>query len=211
MPNGHVLELATLPARHPLIGDALLRQFAGSVIFRLSIYPTPQPPAMIKRTVTVHRIARPGTKPAIQEDCDIGWSGLPSYNRDYCVRLSRTVNEHDVTEQAAIGVMALLIHELEGGVLQQVLPIGSGGDYLVLPRGARHPIQVEVSGIREDRNGSASQSRLRQKCDQVLTASKAGYASVTTFSHPAGPIVQSWLHYVEKGRKMRSGGKRKHK
>jgi len=48
------------------------------------------------------------------------------------------VNENDLSEKAAIGVMALLIHELEGVTIQEVLQIGSGGDYLaLLPRGNR--------------------------------------------------------------------------
>jgi hypothetical protein len=99
--------------------------------------------------------------------------------------------------------MALLIHDLEGGVLQEVLQIGSGGDYFVLVKRAKKPIQVEVSGIREDLHGGPSRSRLREKTTQVLTHSKVGYASVTTFSHPAGAIVHSYLHYVRRQRKKK--------
>jgi hypothetical protein len=153
--------------------------------------------------VTVHRVARPGTAAPVQDQRDVGWDGLARFAGDLAVQWARTVNSQTVTEQAAIGVMALLIHDLEGGVLQRVLPIGSGGDYFVLVRRARKPLQVETSGIREDLTGVASRSRLRQKSSQVLTHSQVGYASVTTFAHPAGPIVHSYLHYVRRPSRTR--------
>jgi hypothetical protein len=126
-----------------------------------------------------------------------------------CVQSRIAVSEHDLTEFAAIGVMALLIHDLEGGVLQNVLPIGSGGDYLVIPREAESPIQVEVSGIQVDLNGADSRSRLSRKSTQVLSHSTVGYASVTTFSHPTGPIVHSYLHYVSRPRTTKKGRKKR--
>jgi hypothetical protein len=163
----------------------------------------------MSRRVDVDWITRPGTNPAVQVHRDVGWNGL-QYLNNVCAQLPMTVNAQTLTEQAAVGVMALLIHDLEGGVLQNVLPIGSGGDYLILHRRGGNPIQVEVSGIRDDATGNASRARLTQKSVQVLTHSMAGYASVTTFSHPAGAIVHCYLHYVRQGRK-RGGRKGKKK
>jgi hypothetical protein len=94
--------------------------------------------------------------------------------------------------------MALLAHELEKVVILEVLPIGSGGDYAVLAQKRERPIQAEISGIREDRGGSESRSRLQTKCEQVLQHSKAGYASVTTFSHTATCEIHSYLHFVRR-------------
>jgi hypothetical protein len=163
------------------------------------------------RGVDVNWITRPGTKPAAQVHRDIGWSGLEDLLDKLCAQLPMTLNAQTLTEQAAVGIMTLLIHDLEGGVLQWVLPIGAGGDYLALPRGARNPIQVEVSGIRDDTSGNASRTRLAQKAAQVLTHSQIGYASVTTFSHSAGAIVHSYLHYVRRQQKGKGGRKGKRK
>jgi hypothetical protein len=206
MPNGPVLELSTLPSRHPPIGQALLLLCAAPSINRLSIDPTPQPPGTISRAVTVERIARPGKNPPVKDMRDIGWGGLANFAGNVCVQWARTVNARTVTEQAAIGVMALLVNDLEGGVLQHVLQIGSGGDYFVLGRGAKRPVQVEVSGIKEDLVGHASRSRVEQKSAQVLKHARVGYASVTTFSHPVGPVVQSFLHFVRRRRRKKKGG-----
>jgi hypothetical protein len=208
MPNGHVLELSSLRERHPPIGTALLHAFAPAAIIRLSIDPTPQPSGTMSRRAEVDWITRPGTNPAVQVHRDIGWNGLKDLLGRLCVQLPFTVNAQTLTEQAAIGVMALLINDLEGAVLQTVLPIGSGGDYFVLPPRGRKPIQMEVSGIREDSTGTASRARLAQKAEQVLTHSQAGFASVTTFSHKAGPIAHSYLHYVSSRRRKKKGGKK---
>ncbi len=207
MPNGRVLELSSLPARHPPIGHALLQAYAPAAIVRLRIDPTPQPPDTMVRSVDVDWITRPGTNPAVSERRDIGWNGLEGFLAAACIQLPITVNAHTLTEQAAIAVMALLISDLEGGVVQSVFQIGSGADYLILPRRSSNPIQVEVSGIRYDASGNASRARLAQKSAQVLTNSEVGYASVTTFSHSASVIVHSYLHYVRRQRKGKGGRK----
>ena len=206
MPNGCLLELSSLPARHPPIGEALLHAFGPSAIIRLSIDPTPQPAGTMARGVEIDWLKRPGTNPAGRVQRDIGWKDLDHLG-NVCTQLSVTVNAQGLTEHAAVGIMALLIHDLEGAVLQSVLPIGSGGDYLVLIRGARKAVQVEASGVREDATGSASRARLAQKSEQVLTKIKAGYASVTTFSHSAASVVHSYLHYV--CRQVKRKGKKK--
>ena len=108
-----------------------------------------------------------------------------------------TVNDNDLTENSAIAILALLIHDLEGGVLQSVLQIGNGGDYLVQRMGDDRFIQVEVSGIKEDSGGTLSRARLKGKTDQVLRHDDVGYVSVTTFSHEAVAEVHSYLHFVK--------------
>jgi hypothetical protein len=159
--------------------------------------------------VSVNWITRPGTNPAINVNRQVGWNGLPPNFMALCLPWTRICNAHAITEQAAIGVMALLIHDLEGGELQEVLPIGSGGDYLVRMRAAQNPIQAEISGVREDLSGAHSTQRLSQKSAQVLTQSQHGYVSVTTFSHPPGPIVHSYLHFVLRPSKKRKPTKKR--
>ena len=110
---------------------------------------------------------------------------------------------HATTEQAAIAVLALLIHDLGEGEILKVLPIGSGGDYLVELVGVPKPVQAECSGIVADATGAESRSRLTKKKTQVLSKSAAGFASVTTFHHPPDGIVQSYLHYVRAPQRVR--------
>jgi hypothetical protein len=104
--------------------------------------------------------------------------------------------------------MALLIHELEGGIVETVAQIGSGGDYFVKPGKSRQTVQVEVSGIREDLVGNRAESRLREKQAQVLTKSDSGYVSVTTFHHGANGGPHSYLHFVESGHPKRTQRKK---
>jgi hypothetical protein len=150
----------------------------------------------MNRAVEVNWLRRPGTEPAALVRRDVGWAGIPQHSGTVCEQLPLILNAHTLTEQAAVGVALLLLHDLEGGVLQTVLPIGSGGDYLVHVSGEDSVIQLEVSGLREDNTGSASRSRLRQKTDQVLTHAQVGFVSVTTFCHGPGAIVHSYHHFV---------------
>ena len=202
MPNGHILELATLPVCQPHVGEALLRSHAFAAIIRLRLDPTQLPVGTMSTEVAVDWVQKPGRNPGQQLQREIGWNVIADADR-CCAQYRLTFNDHDLTEQAAIAVMALLIHNLEGGVLQRVLQIGSGGDYLVLTRRARKPDQVEVSGVQEDSDGSAARGSLGEKTDQVLTHSKVGFTSVTTFAHAQPPIVHSALHFVRRTRKKR--------
>jgi hypothetical protein len=118
-------------------------------------------------------------------------------------------NDQGITERAAIVVVALLVHELEGVTLLEVLQVGSGGDYAGAYRRGRVRLQVEVSGIRADLTGEVMRSRLAEKRAQVLTRSTRGYASVTTFQWTGGDTVHSYLHYVESSAPTIPGGKRK--
>jgi hypothetical protein len=130
MANETVLELSTLPARHQRLGAALLSAYAPATIVRLSIDPTPQA-GTLSREVEVNWLRRLGRRSAERIRRRIGWSDVQEGVKRVCEQLPYTKNAQDLTEEAAIGVAALLIHDLEEGVLQTVLPIGSGGDYLV--------------------------------------------------------------------------------
>ncbi|MDY3557085.1 hypothetical protein R5W24_006272 [Gemmata sp. JC717] len=128
---------------------------------------------------------------------DIEWAQVPQHLKDQCVKWPNTRNEEDISEDAAIGVMALLLHELAGAVILSVLQIGSGGDYLVEIQG-QPPLQAESSGVRDDPHGYESTARLKQKCSQVLTKSEVGFASVVAFRHPPDQGVRCQLHYVSR-------------
>jgi hypothetical protein len=203
-----VLELATLPQRHPRVGEALLDLFGAQAVLRMSIDPVRLPRGVLQRDITVDRKGPSTGGEQATEVLKIGWGGLDSLSEDYCVRVSRTVSAHQITEHAAIAVMALLIHELEGLSICTVLPIGSGGDYLIR-RGEEGLGQVEVSGVREDASGREAASRLAKKCEQVLSISRWGYASVTTFRRPPADDLHSYLHYVKKGDGRKPRAKRK--
>ena len=106
------------------------------------------------------------------------------------------MNAIGITEDAAVAVMGLLIHNLENIVLRGVLQIGNGGDYSICLDNQGKLTQVEVSGIR-DGTDSQSRSRLKEKKTQVLQHSPHGFASVTTFQQSPRGIVHSFLHFVE--------------
>jgi hypothetical protein len=169
--------------------------------------PTPLPAETKVREVAVNRLTRTTGLEPRQTLRLLGWGGVTGVSADDCERLSITFNERRITEDAALAVMALLIHELEALSVERVLQIGSGGDYVLSMRRRGQAAQVEVSGIREDSSGRRSRSRLAEKREQVLAKCPAGFASVTTFSHPGAGGVHSYLHYVERqrGRKTRKG------
>jgi hypothetical protein len=211
---GPILELATLTDRHPEV--ELLKLFGVQLVLRLCLDPIRQPDDTRKRAVTVDWISSKFGSPRQTEVYEIGWSGLPDSSIADCTKVKRTMNEQRITEDAAIAVMALLIHELEGVSIESVLPIGSGGDYLVKHRKRKQGVQVEVSGIREDLLGNRAESRLAEKRAQVLKRSDSGYVSVTTFHHAVHGGPHSFLHFVAKRERKQTkrrdpNGKRKGK
>jgi hypothetical protein len=193
-----VIELSSLSVRAAPIGEALLHAFALPVIVRLSIDPTPQAADTMSREVEGSWLKRPGRGSVEQVHRRIGWSDVPQKMIALREQLPLTVNSQTLTEQAGGGVAALLVSDLEQGRLHMVLPIGSGGDYLVRVSGEDSFIQLEVSGLREDRTGSAASARLREKTAQVLTHARVGFVSVTTFSHGNRASVHSYHHFVRR-------------
>ena len=138
---------------------------------------------------------------AVEVDRDIGWRGT-GYSVLDCERTNNSLNAQEITSEAAIILMGLLIHDLENVSLDGVLEIGNGGDYSITLDNRGDVTQVEVSGIRK---GTATQSngRLQEKSAQVLTHSPHGYASVTTFLQTPKGIVHSFLHFVELNERSR--------
>jgi hypothetical protein len=189
---GPTIEVATIDERHHQPG--LLKEFGAKIILRLGVDPVRLPPGVLKRAVVVDRISPASGGDRREETREIGWANLPDHVGD-CERVRIRLNDHDITEQAAIGVMLLLIHELEGCVLTEVLRIGAGGDYLVSLSGHSEPVQVEVSGIKTGSRSEAS-TRLGKKPGQVRGA---GFVSVTTFQHDRTGVAHSSLHFVDPG------------
>jgi hypothetical protein len=206
MANGRVLELGTLPHRHPAVGESLLNLRGPQAIIRLSIDPHRLPEGVARRIVTVNRRSRDEVERT--EEWTIDWAGSVRCDESYLGQVSKDFGDQVISEDAAIVVMALLIHELEGVTIREVLPIGSGGDYR-----ATAPqiglVQVEVSGAKEDQSGHESANRLRKKSEQVLKCSDSGFVSVTTFWHGKVNGVHSYLHFVAKPKKGGKRGRRK--
>ncbi len=194
-----MIEVASLDERHGR--NDLIRVFGLSVLHRLAVDPVPAEAGTWKRPVTVDRIA-PGPEPErLEETREIGWAGLSDL-LDRCEVISEVLNQQEITEKAAIGVMLLLIHELEGAVLGSVLQIGSGSDYLVGVPGRDGPVEVEVSGIKSGSAGEAS-SRLGKRTRERLRG--PGFVSVTTFQHGKSGEVHSYLHFVDPAARVDRG------
>jgi hypothetical protein len=176
------IALHSMAERHPVGGRPLIEQFGPALVLRLGVEPLQLPSGVNERHVTVDRASPRAKKPL--EVCAITCENSQEME-DRVLKLRFLRNEQDITEDAAIGVMLLLAHEWEGLTLVSVLPIGSGGDYLMrLPHGAA--IQVEVSGIFRDETGHSGKARLKEKCTQVLSKADAGFASVSIFHHRNG-------------------------
>jgi hypothetical protein len=183
MASGPVIELETLPVRHPNTGSSLLKQCGAALVLRLSIDPTHVPKETTRREVSLDRISPSADLARFEEVRTIGWNGETGVSDADCQRLAITFNALRITEDAALAVMALLIHELEGLTVNVVLPIGSGADYILSVRKGEQNAHVEVSGLRDDESGRRSSRRLAEKCEQLLAKCPAGFASVTTFRH----------------------------
>jgi hypothetical protein len=197
-----VLELAPLPDRQPRIGRVWLTEFGVKAIVRLKMDPVPLPQGVEKREITISWRSPSTRGKEVQEVREIGWSGLQQFiSEDDCLRMVLARNQEEVTQAAAIAVMALVIHELECEEVVEVLPTGSGGDYHLSRVRWGKPVQIEVSGLREDPTGKRSKRRLKEKCVQVLKESRAGFASVTTFSFGRRKQIHSYLHYVVRGKR----------
>jgi hypothetical protein len=192
-PGPIVLELRSLEQRHPVLGKSLLECFGASVVYRLSHAPVKLSDDSVSRMVSVDR-RPPGTVTPFEQRVTIEWNSS-AMTRDQAIRFGYTLPNDRITENAAIGVMCLLINELEGASVSKVLQRGAGGDYLIsLPDGSE--VQVEVSGISVDSTGREARKRLSEKSAQVLTAADRGFASVTTFSHRSDEAAHSYLHHV---------------
>src|SRR5258707_464978 len=111
MASGPVMELETLPVRHPKTGSSLLKLCGAALVLRLSSDPTPVPKETTTRAVSLDRISPSPDRARFEEVRTIGWNGETRVSRDDCQRLAVTFNASRITEDAALAVMALLIHE----------------------------------------------------------------------------------------------------
>jgi hypothetical protein len=186
-----VLDLRSLPERYPEVGRVLLHRFGPPRVIRLcGDFGT----SINQRKVVVDRRSRQKGFETGTEECEIHWEGLLEEWKDDLIRLAHVCNSEQLTEDAAVGVMSLLVHALEGARDLKVVPIGSGGDYLVYVEGEE--LLIEVSGLdNPDRRGRCSQ-RLREKTAQVLSKRSVGFVSITTFRYPNSTDAHSYLHFV---------------
>jgi hypothetical protein len=184
---GPTIEIASIDERHRK--SVLLEQLGTAMILRLAVDPLRLASGVLKRAVTVDRISPSSGDVRREEIWEIGWANLPDH-LDRCEEIVLILNEQRITEDAAIGVMLLLIHELEGVVSPRVLPIGSSSDYTAHLPGKVE--SVEVTGIRIGSAGQSS-SRLGEKRKKIL---RAGFVSVTTFQYGESEAAHSYLHFV---------------
>jgi hypothetical protein len=163
-----ILRLSSLPLRHPCLGDICLDDFGPSTVLRLGVDPILLPPGVTEQTIIVDWRPFPTKEDSIRFTYRIAWDDLPRYNQDYLRRLRLCRNEQQITETAALGIMALLIHEIEKLSILTVQPIGGGTDYEAACGGKGPGVSVEVRGIRQADTFRMPQARLREKTAQAL-------------------------------------------
>jgi hypothetical protein len=125
----------------------------------------------------------------------IDWNSRPGIPDQWLEEFSSQFNEKEVTERAAVAVMALLVSVLMKYRVLYILPEGVAGDWQTISEtGIIYPI--EVSGIAVDEDGHELSSRLSGKKRQFLRyMPERGYVSVTAFAYRTPPRVESVLRY----------------
>jgi hypothetical protein len=185
-----------------------LDNFGPSTIFRLGVDPIDLGAGVTERIITVDWRGRSAGGQSTLRTYRVAWNDLPQYNPDYLRRLRLCRNEHDRTETAALGIMALLIHEIDKLSLRTVVEIGSGTDYEAA-RGETDPgVQVEVRGIREAETLRIPRMRLKEKTAQALGKNPEALVSVTTFRYGAEGPAHSFLHHVRRPARTQKRKKR---
>lgn len=204
-PEPTPLQIVDLPNLQPRLGAAIRSQYGPAAVFLLRASVVDGADTLHRRTDVDH-VTRSGEGAAVTLMRSIGWAGLgdliPGLT-DCLEQLPITAPALDITEWAAIVVMALLIRDVESGTLEGVLPFGTSADYLVSfpPELRACDLPVEVSGVRAGDIGD-SRGRLSKKTSQLLTGSEVGFVSVTTFAlrgaEGASERVHSFLHCVRR-------------
>src|SRR5436305_744816 len=113
MPEAETLEIARLAELHPDL--ALFEECAAKLVFRLSINPTGLDPGQRRREIRIEHRPRNSSDTATDLTRVVAWTELDQAALDRCKKCEYTVGEDNLTEWAAIGLMGLLIHNLEGG------------------------------------------------------------------------------------------------
>jgi hypothetical protein len=168
---------------------------APPLLYRLTIDPRRREEDVFRCDVDVCWVPRPGgtARQQLQLVCDwSGAEGLGIADAGVCVGIP----VREITEKAAIGMMALLLPRMEGFAVESVLEVGTGADYEVMGRCPDDGCRIEVSGVQEARYPSDSSIRLTQKTEQLLGMNPRGFVSVTTFSYPPDGRLHSYLFFV---------------
>ena len=162
------------------------------MIYRLSVSPFATEAGTSERTVRVEHRSDPTLVRVVS------WAEVSQETLDECSRIGRTLGTNDLTEWAAIGMMDLLIHNLEGSSVLGVVEQGGGGDYWISFESGEPSAQIEVSGILDDPTGAAIRSRVREKREQLLKMRHSGFVSVTAFGYKGSSEILSVLDFVER-------------
>jgi hypothetical protein len=190
MPKESVLELTSLAKRHPQL--AFFEMFGLQAAIRLSLDPVRAEAQVVRRTVSVDYLAAGATE-SVTLTREIAWADC--FPQEQCERGLDTGAPRDITEKAALVVMALLIHDIAGIEIQEVIRDSTGPDYSASVILSGEPTWVEVSGLRES-DLSMARTRLGEKREQLLKNYSHGYVSVTTFSLLPTRELHSFLHGV---------------
>jgi hypothetical protein len=187
------LPLDWLRSKHPRCD--LHSRCLQAVVYRLSVDPTQLAEGSTNRIVDVEN----WEKDSDLHDCyrfDFSWSGCSALDSDSLLRFQRTWDSEAITENAAIGVMAMLIWELAQASVVTVRQKGRGGDYDFVQREGFEVMKVEVSGIKTAPHLSSLQVRVAEKSiSVVLKFPHEGFVSVTAFDYGQEHLVKSVLKY----------------
>ncbi|MGL6074915.1 MAG: hypothetical protein ACRC8S_12205 [Fimbriiglobus sp.] len=180
-----IMDLATAHAVNlcPVFGAALICRLRGTIDLEA------------EREIFVRYFSEVEPDLETQHTFIIEWGHRPSIPDQWLEEFTSQFNEKEVTERAAVALMALLVSALMKHKVLYILPEGVAGDWQTISEtGIIYPI--EVSGIAVDEDGHELSSRLSGKKKQFMKYKpKRGYVSVTAFAYRTPPRVESVLRY----------------
>lgn len=174
----------------------MLRRVLSAAV-RIGRDPLLAPAGALTREACIRWRMRGSTAEELREAI-LGWSGPEVVGHPKFAIWQFDVPDNVLTEDAAIVVSAIVIHELEGAIVTSVLQTGTGSDYHIQLRGGTASV-LEVSGIKNDDTGHRSLARVRAKAEQLLARSEEGYVGVVSFRNPTDVKVTIFLYHVSNG------------
>jgi hypothetical protein len=189
--NPPQIDLMTLDAKHPKL--TLFADYGPRAIYRLSQSLSNGD----ARTRSMELSLKPKDESIQSHYPTLSWEALPTEFMKRVRACPRNFNEGDITEGAAIVVVAGLVAEYLKAEVTSVLKIGTGSDYEMKFEDAK--FNLECSGLNNPGTKYRHTERLKDKTDQLLcTIVDFGFVGVVTFGHHNEHGLHAFLHFVSK-------------
>jgi hypothetical protein len=192
--NPEILDLQSIETRHPKL--SLLHSFGCEAAIRLSENATESEMISQQAMIPVDWVSKESYPEASEVRRTVNWKSVAEMRAIEIAKIPFTKNEQQITSEAAIAIVSLMIHALAGIEIVGVLKIGSGSDYKIQLQSAESVL--ECSGLNRPGGRSRSRDRLREKREQLLGKDDHGYVGIVTFGGVEFGGTRCDLHFVKK-------------